>query len=488
MDIARSELLVTPKRLSFIQRHAYWWVYAGLLFSDIVALSISFGLGLILRQGLLGPNVPLELYPTILSGLLIVSILIYAFQGLYIIGGTNTVDELRSLSKGSSLAFLLLTAFTFLTQTSLHYSRFIFSLTWLLSLILVPAMRWGLRKLAAGIGIWGKPVIIIGNGKTTGEFVNYLSKNGHIGWQPVAIIGSQQNNDVFETIRVPFYNARSTSQLSGYIDFFRTDTIIVVQSEVSQPWIDRMVQPSHQHLRKIIVISAFEGVNNINVKTHDIAGSLGLEIKQNLLGPGGRAIKRLMDICLVLLGGIIALPIVGLIAILIKLDSKGGIFYGQSRVGYQGKFIRVWKFRTMVENADQILEDYLTQNPELRNEWEENHKLKSDPRITRIGNILRKLSLDELPQIWNILCGEMSLIGPRPIVTEEIERYGDTFDLYKFVLPGLTGLWQVSGRNNTSYEHRVKLDGYYVQNWSMWLDIYILIKTIWVVISRDGAY
>ena len=142
----------------------------------------------------------------------------------------------------------------------------------------------------------------------------------------------------------------------------------------------------------------------------------------------------------------------------------------------------------MVENADEILEEYLYQNPDLRVEWTDNHKLKEDPRITRVGNVLRKLSLDELPQLWNIIRGEMSLVGPRPIVNEEKYRYGDIFELYTCVLPGMTGLWQVSGRNNTTYEQRVKLDSYYVKNWSIWLDIYILIKTVWVVLSRDGAY
>lgn len=488
MDLTRTELFVTPKKLTFFQRHAYWWMYAGLLLSDLISLSISLGLGLLFRQYFLGPVPTLDVYFSILPILLIVTILIYAFQGLYISGGTNPVDELRSLSKGSSLAFLLLSAFTFLTQTSLNYSRFIFSLTWLFSLFFVPAFRWGLRKLATNLNIWGKPVIIIGNGKTTKELVAFLSRNSHIGWHPIAMIGNQSNDGSFEKNKTPFYNANSIPQLSNYIEFFKTDTVIVVQSEVSQLWIEKMIQPSHQHLRKIIMISSFEGVNNINVKAHDIAGTLGLEIKQNLLGSGGRVAKRIIDICLVLFGGLIVSPILGLIAVFIKLDSKGSIFYSQSRVGYQGKPIQVWKFRTMVKNADQILEDFLNQNPELRSEWDDDYKLKSDPRITRVGHILRKLSLDEIPQIWNVLKGEMSLIGPRPIVSEEIERYGDTFELYKYVLPGLTGLWQVSGRNNTSYERRVNLDGYYVQNWSMWLDIYILIKTLWVVISRDGAY
>ena len=142
----------------------------------------------------------------------------------------------------------------------------------------------------------------------------------------------------------------------------------------------------------------------------------------------------------------------------------------------------------MVVNAEQVLLKYLDEHPQFRKEWEENLKLKNDPRITRIGKWLRKFSLDELPQLWNILCGEMSLIGPRPIVEEETRHYVDIYDLYRQVPPGISGLWQVSGRNDTTYAERVALDAYYVRNWSLWLDLVILAKTVWVVLSGKGAY
>lgn len=174
--------------------------------------------------------------------------------------------------------------------------------------------------------------------------------------------------------------------------------------------------------------------------------------------------------------------------ILIKLDSRGPVFYRQVRIGRFGRKFHVYKFRTMVQNADHILQSYLERNPELRAEWLATHKLKQDPRVTRIGSILRKLSLDELPQLWNIIIGDMSLIGPRPIVDAEVEKYGKCFDLYIQVRPGLTGLWQVSGRNDTTYERRVELDEYYILNRSLKLDLQILWKTVFVVLRKDGAY
>jgi len=172
----------------------------------------------------------------------------------------------------------------------------------------------------------------------------------------------------------------------------------------------------------------------------------------------------------------------------IKLTSKGPVFFVQERVGLHKRRFRMYKFRTMVPNANQVLDEYLEKNPELRLEWETTFKLQNDPRVTRSGKILRKLSLDELPQLWNVLKGEMSLVGPRPIVDDEIRYYGERYDLYSFVMPGITGLWQVSGRNDTSYEDRVNLDEYYVRNWSIWMDIFILTRTASVVLRRKGAY
>ena len=199
-------------------------------------------------------------------------------------------------------------------------------------------------------------------------------------------------------------------------------------------------------------------------------------------------LARALDIFLVLLACPNFLLIIFIIAILIMVESRGGVFYSQIRIGRDGRKFKAYKFRTMVQNADQLLQSYLDKSPELKAEWLANHKLKRDPRITRTGAFLRKFSLDELPQLWNIFIGDMSLIGPRPIVDAEIEKYGECFELYKQVRPGLTGLWQVSGRSDTSYEHRVELDKTYLLNWSWMLDFQILFKTVSVVLRKNGAY
>jgi Undecaprenyl-phosphate galactose phosphotransferase WbaP len=195
-----------------------------------------------------------------------------------------------------------------------------------------------------------------------------------------------------------------------------------------------------------------------------------------------------MDVSAATIGGILLLPLLFYIAVAVKLSSRGPIIYGHDRIGRGGRRFRAWKFRTMFENAGDVLEYYLEQHPELRLEWEQDQKLRYDPRVTRIGRFIRKTSLDELPQLWNVIRGQMSLVGPRPIVNAEVEKYGPYFKLYTIVKPGITGLWQVSGRSNTTYEQRVQLDAYYVRNWSPWLDVYLLLKTVRIVLFAKGAY
>ena len=183
------------------------------------------------------------------------------------------------------------------------------------------------------------------------------------------------------------------------------------------------------------------------------------------------------------------LPIIIIIAIAIKIESPGSAFFVHNRIGKNGKIIPVMKFRSMYSDAKERLDDLLKKDAKIKEKWESNFKLKDDPRVTKVGKFLRKTSLDELPQIFNVLAGHMNFVGPRPVVKEEIENYyKDDAEYYYMVKPGITGLWQVSGRSDTDYEFRIKTDKWYVINWSIWLDIVILLKTIKVVLKRDGAY
>ena len=201
-----------------------------------------------------------------------------------------------------------------------------------------------------------------------------------------------------------------------------------------------------------------------------------------------RIIKRGGDIFLVLISLPIVLLVMGAIAAVVKLSSPGPVFYSHRRIRKGGSFFSMWKFRTMCINSAEVLEDHLARHPEARAEWNKTHKLRLDPRITWIGLFLRRYSLDELPQLWNVLAGQMSLVGPRPIVAAEVEKYGPCFECYCRVKPGLTGLWQVSGRSTVTYQKRIALDCEYVERWSLMGDVLILLKTFSSVLKQDGAF
>jgi Undecaprenyl-phosphate galactose phosphotransferase WbaP len=201
-----------------------------------------------------------------------------------------------------------------------------------------------------------------------------------------------------------------------------------------------------------------------------------------------RYLKRGIDIFLILLFSPILLTALLAIAIAVRVGSPGPIFFNHRRIRRHGAFFSMWKFRTMCVNSAEVLDAHLAASPEARAEWLKTHKLRNDPRITPVGLFLRKTSLDELPQIWNVLTGSMSLVGPRPIVAAEVEKYGTYFTHYCKVKPGVTGLWQVSGRSKTTYDERVQLDCAYADNWSLRGDIVILVKTLWSVFNQDGAY
>jgi undecaprenyl-phosphate galactose phosphotransferase len=217
--------------------------------------------------------------------------------------------------------------------------------------------------------------------------------------------------------------------------------------------------------------------------------TIGLEVKNNLARPANIFSKRLFDLTVGIIFIVLLCVPMAVISILIRIGSRGPAVFSQERIGKNGKPFRCYKFRTMYADAEQRFNKLLEQAPGVKSEWEQNWKLKDDPRITKIGDFLRKTSLDELPQLFNVLKGDMSLVGPRPVTREEInEFYKDKAELCFGVPLGITGLWQVSGRSSTSYDYRIALDLWYVRNWNLWLDIVILLKTIKIVIKREGAY
>ena len=205
------------------------------------------------------------------------------------------------------------------------------------------------------------------------------------------------------------------------------------------------------------------------------------------LPPVGGLTKRFQDAAFAVVLLVLFSPFLLLVAITVKLTSTGPVLFGHTRIGHAGKPFKCWKFRTMVTDGDAVLRRHLDAHPAARIEWERNRKLRNDPRVTRFGHVLRKYSVDELPQIINVLLGDMSLVGPRPVATDELERYGHAVEAYLAARPGITGLWQTSGRSDTTYEQRVALDSRYAAEWTFMLDFLILLRTIPVVLGARGS-
>ncbi len=353
-------------------------------------------------------------------------------------------------------------------------------------LLLPPVSRKVTMLLLYSAGLWGRRVIVVSYQDTGIEFVEMLRKEWGLGFNPVAL---------FDSDLVPagsdFEETAYSRTVENVISFSRrngVDTAIFATPYTRREQLEKMVRQASESLRYVLIVPNLGGVTNSAVKARDLAGTFAVEVKHNLLDPWSRRLKRALDLFGAGFGGLAISPVLLVIAILIKLESEGKVLYGHRRLGSRNEHFLCLKFRTMRADADAVLEEYLARDPELRAEWERNHKLRDDPRVTRVGRILRKTSLDELPQLWNVLTGEMSLIGPRPIVDDEIPRYKEGYELYRRIRPGMSGFWQVSGRSDTDYDERVDMDTYYVRNWSVWLDVVILIRTVSIVLKGRGAY
>lgn len=262
---------------------------------------------------------------------------------------------------------------------------------------------------------------------------------------------------------------------------------VVAMPGIDSPKLLQIIERVGGHFTHLLIIPDLFGFASMGVPAKSLGGILGLEIRQQLLLPGPRLAKRVMDTALTLFGGIFVAPFLLLIALLIKLDSKGPVFYSQNRLGKDGTYFKAYKFRTMHGDGEERLKAILESDPALKAEYDIYHKLRKDPRVTRIGRILRKFSLDEFPQLLNVITGDMSLVGPRPYIERELTEMNGQEKIILRAPPGMTGMWQVSDRNATSFAQRVQIDVYYVRNWSPWLDIHILAKTFGVVIKGSGV-
>jgi Undecaprenyl-phosphate galactose phosphotransferase WbaP len=430
-----------------------------------------------------GPSLPI---PTSLTYALLLWPAMCWREGLYPGYGLTAPQELRKHVTAAFYAAVILAAGTVLFKQDLGMPRNILLGMILGSFIFLPMGRGLTKRLLYGLGLWGKQVIVLGAGTIGERVVKTLVKTPLQGLQPVAVFDDDWRKHQGVVAGVPVLGNLAEAETVAR-EMGVSHAIVAIPS-LPPEQLAEFVSRQSRHFGVMQFVPDLVSLPSEVVYTSNLTGMLALEVHNQLAIPLNRIVKRTLDIIAVTLGGLLISPLLLLISLTVYLDSPGPIFFGHKRIGRDGKFFKAWKFRTMINNAQEKLEQYLRENPELESEWRETQKLQNDPRITRIGKFLRKYSLDELPQLWNVFIGEMSLVGPRPIVEAEAEKYGKGFELYTLVRPGITGYWQTSGRSDTDYDERVALDSFYVRNWSVWLDIIILVKTPAVVLGGEGAY
>ena len=346
------------------------------------------------------------------------------------------------------------------------------------ALILLPSAREAARTIFSRQKWFGVPAVLYVSGSSGDVVIERLLKRKDLGYKPCMIVDSKAFIPG-EKFGIPVYPP--TEGTSALIKSFGIKVAILCDYDRDTTYIN-------SYFRYTIQVPRINDISTISTNVRDFGGILGFSSTHNLTKPISLFWKRFIDIFLLLLSSPVTLPVVLIVAFAVKFSSPGPVFYGHKRIGKNGKEFKCWKFRSMVIDADKQLEKILAENPDMRAEWEKDRKFTNDPRVTKIGKILRKTSIDEIPQFFNILTGEMSFIGPRPVTEPELTKYGTKSNVILSVQPGLSGMWQISGRSDTGYEERVTLDSYYIQNWSVWLDIWIIIKTVYVVLRGKGAY
>jgi Undecaprenyl-phosphate galactose phosphotransferase WbaP len=443
-----------------------------MLASDIFALVCAIGAAVVVRylfDGQFHISFYLRCAPVVVFFLAA-----YAMRGLYPGVLVAPHEELKGLTLGTTLIFFFLITTTFFFKASEEFSRLVMLGGWLGSVILVPFCRIAVRRRFSRRPWWGIPAVIWGAGADADTLAGRFSKDRR---QGISVLGTVQPDDAGDDRLQPLREYAA----------MRPQPMLVCTPESRDLFFSDEVLRIEELFERTLVMppKAFDA---LNVQVRDVGGVLFFQMQTKLLDPVRQRLKRTLDLTVIMLALPVLLPVMAVLAAAVRLEGGGPVFYSQPRIGRWGRHFRIIKFRTMVCNADRVLQQHLAQHPELAEEWAENQKLRCDPRITAIGGFLRRTSLDELPQLLNVLRGEMSLVGPRPIVDAEVPRYGEAFELYKRTLPGISGLWQISGRNDTTYEERVMLDTYYSRNWSVWMDLHVLSRTLWVVIKRSGAY
>jgi Undecaprenyl-phosphate galactose phosphotransferase WbaP len=427
---------------------------------------------------------PFALYLPALP-LLTLVVLGYAQAGLYPGFGLGPVEALRRYWLVTATAFLIIAGLVFALKIEDQYSRVTLALALVLSLILVPLMRLFVTRVARRWSWWREPVVLVGTGSRTDLAWHHFSRRAAGEFRPVGVLTSRGHDGGVI--------AEGNPPVLGTIE----DARAVARAGVQVAFADLAGQGAEaalDHIRlvfpRVIILREVEELPVEGVQVRNLGGVLGLEYGSNLLRRQARWVKRAIDLAVATVGLLLALPILLAAMLAVKILSPGPALFWHEREGLKGRSIRVPKIRTMVPDAEARMEEMLAADPAVRDEWNSSFKLQDDPRVIPfVGRLFRRYSVDELPQLWSVVKGDMSLVGPRPFPSYHLEALSfQARRLRGQVRPGITGLWQVMARGNADVEAQQHHDIYYIRNWSIWLDLYVLARTFSAVVSGRGAY
>lgn len=395
-------------------------------------------------------------------------------------------DEVKFLWKSTLLSSVAIFTILFIGKHGEVFSRILILVMSFLSLLIYPFIRTKIKKCLYSIGLMKRKLLIIGAGEAAKTVVSAIKDEPNLGYEVAGFIDDRpQNSGQIEGIRIH----HCIDKIERYIKRCSIHDVLIAKPELEKERLTKIINTIQHRVENVLYLPELTGIAVVGTQIRHFfkEEAFLIEIKNNLAQPLNYFSKRLFDyLAGLILFLFLIIPII-VISLLIKLTSKGPAVFRQERIGKNGTTFMCYKFRTMYIDADERLKEILEKYPEAKAEWQKYWKLKNDPRVTHIGKFLRKTSLDELPQIFNVLKGDMSLVGPRPYLPREQDALEDFTEIIHSVPPGITGLWQVSGRSNKTYEERVALDCWYVRNWNLWLDIVILLKTIKVVFKKEGA-
>lgn len=485
---------VSSEHIKRIPLETQWkWFKVSLIVVDIVMMFTAFSLAYIVRFQMnirlfnlwVAPSI--QFYIRLMLALIPVWIVIFILKGLYsknnLLGGTK---EYSQLFDSINLGMILVITIVFLVE-DFYLARAWLLVAWLFSFFFLFLGRFLMRRIVYFMrrkGLFLSPAVIVGANDEGLMLAEQLMNWKTSGFDVIGFVDKKINKGT-----VVYKNLKclgNLDQLDKVLKDYGVSDIILASSAISSR--DKMVDIFKKYgIESGMNVRFSSGLYEIittGVTVNQFAYVPLLEVEPVRLTGIELFVKSLLDLVISIPGLIVISPLLAVVAVLIKIDSPGPIIHRRRVVGVNGKEFDAYKFRTMKVNGDEIL----AQRPDLLKELNENHKLKDDPRVTKLGYFLRKYSLDELPQLVNVIRREMSLVGPRMITQAEIEKYKQWDMNLLTVQPGITGLWQVSGRSNISYEERVRLDMYYIRNWTIWLDIQLLIQTIPAVLKGKGAY